>query len=434
MSATKPEQNGKGNGTGTKVQNPDRTTVQNLTFDQSLVRQHVGLDALPGYKVVVFEKLKEGGERFLKVVNRDERFRSFPFDFWNSREKYFSLAVNESILNYTFEETVTLDDDLRKFTLILHLKYHAGDFRKVAELARQDPLKRLKDEIGQTLSRSCAQRKWEMIKDRFRELELIVLNAERARLRQFAGTLGIEINDISLDRRLPVTEKEVDLARIRASVEKEKFWIDQDLTSVKDGTLRARNHALRKDAIDQKYDLRSLDLDKQIELQEKETVVHRAAQHQKILDGRDEAIITVIGNVARNTETPTDVREIIEIGSDVNSILQSGQLSAPAPGALPGMPASGLLAAGEDRVASLLAFAMREIENSKFTTAQKRSLTSNMMHLLAEAMLDDEADEALMEKHSKKLSELGSSLQFTNAQFRLLDKFTNLEQLREQLR
>ncbi len=430
MSATKPEQNG----TGTKVQHPDRTTVQNLTFDQSLVREHVGLDALPGYKVVVFEKLKEGGERFLKVVNRDERFRSFPFDFWNSREKYFSLAVNESILNYTFEETVTLDDDLRKFTLILHLKYHAGDFRKVAELARQDPLKRLKDEIGQTLSRSCAQRKWEMIKDRFRELELIVLNAERARLRQFAGTLGIEINDISLDRRLPVTEKEVDLARLRASVEKEKFWIDQDLTSVKDGTLRARNHALRKDAIDQKYDLRSLDLDKQLELQEKENVVHRAAQHQKILDGRDEAIITVIGNVARNTETPTDVREIIEIGSDINSILQSGQLSAPAPGALPERPATGLLAAGEDRVASLLAFAMREIESSKFTTAQKRSLTSNIMHLLAEAMLDDEADDALLEKYSKKLSELGSSLQFTNAQFRLLEKFTNLEQLREQLR
>lgn len=430
MSATTPEKNG----AGTPVQNPTSKPVPNLTFEQSLVKEHAGIDALPGYKVVVFEKLKEGGEKFLKVVNRDERFRTFPFDFWNSREKYFALAVNESILNYSFEEPVTLDDDLRKFTLIFHLKYRAADFRKVAELARQDPLKRLRGEITQTLSRTCAQRKWEMIKDRFRELELIVLNAERARLRQFATTWGVEIIDISLDRHLPGSEKEVDFVRLRASAEKEKFWINQDLHNVKDQTLRERNHALRQDEIDQKYQLRSQDLDRQIELQDKENSVHRAAQYQKILDTRDEGIMTVVRKLSDNTENPDDVRDLMEMGSEIGSFIQSGQLSGTVHGSVSPAPANGLLGTGEDRVANLLAIAMKEIEQSKFTTAQKRSLTSNIMHLLAEAMMDDEASEEIMEKHSQKLTELGSSLQFTKAQYRLLDRFTNYQQLRDDLR
>jgi hypothetical protein len=431
MNAIKPEQNG----AGTQVQNPVSTAVQNLTFEQSLVKEHAGIDALPGYKVAVFEKLKEGGERFLKVVNRNERFRTFPFDFWNSRDKYFSLAVNESILNYTFEEPVILDDDLRKFTLILHLKYRAADVGKVAEYARhQDPLRRVTDEIAQTLTRSCAQRKWDMIKDRFRELELIALNAERPKLKQFAFTWGIEIIDISLDRRMPGSEKEVDIARLRASAEKEKFVINQDLHNLKDQTLRERTHALRQGEIEQKYDLKSRDLDKQIELQDKENSVHRAAQHQRILDSRDEGIMTVIRNIAEKTESTDDVRDLMEMGAELGSFMQSGQLSGSTPGVLPSVSVNALLGAGEDKVANLLALAMKEIEQSKFTTAQKRSLTSNIMHLLAEAMLDDDANEELMEKHSQKLSELGSTLQFTKAQFRLLERFTNYQQLRDDLR
>lgn len=430
MSTNTPNQNVP----GTPVPNPATTKVPNLTFEQSLVREHNGIDALPGFKVVVFEKLKEGGERFLKVVNRDERFRSWPFDFWNSREKYFSFAVNESILNYTFEEQVTLDDDLRKFTLVLHLKYRAADFRKVAELARQDPLKRLTDEITQTLSRSCAQRKWDMIKDRFRDLERIIVNAERARLKQFAGAWGIEILEIGLDRRMPGWEKEVDMERIRTSNEKEKFWIKQELHNIKDQTIRERNHALRKGEIDEKYELRSRDLDRQIEISGKESDVHRAAQRERILDSRDEGIMTVIRKLAENTENPDDLREILELGSEINGLIQSGQLAGSGNGQLGPMSDKGLLAAGDDKVASLLAQARKEIDQSKLTTAQKRKLTSNVMHLLAEAMLDDAADEALLESYSKKLSEQADSLQLSKAQSRALEVFTDYQQLRDDLR
>ena len=56
MSTNTPNQNVP----GTPVPNPATTKVQNLTFEQSLVREHNGIDALPGFKVVVFEKLKEG--------------------------------------------------------------------------------------------------------------------------------------------------------------------------------------------------------------------------------------------------------------------------------------------------------------------------------------------------------------------------------------
>ncbi|HEU4767470.1 MAG TPA: hypothetical protein VFS77_08840, partial [Pyrinomonadaceae bacterium] len=145
-----------------------------LSESLNLLRAHSGLDALPGYVVVVFEKLEHGGAKFAKIVNSDERFKRFFLPFLSSPDQFFAVAVNQSVLSYTFEEESELDNDIRKFTLVFRLSFRALDARKLAELKGQDPLKRLTERIAQMIKRSCGTRKWDMVKERFRELERIV--------------------------------------------------------------------------------------------------------------------------------------------------------------------------------------------------------------------------------------------------------------------
>src|SRR4051812_7841780 len=106
----------------------------NLTLEEKLVVDHEGIDSLPGYTVVLFEKLDKGGAAFSRLLNPGERFQKSGFRFWDKSNKYFSVAVNKSVLSYSFEEPITLDDEIHTFTLKFHLKYRASNPQLVAEL------------------------------------------------------------------------------------------------------------------------------------------------------------------------------------------------------------------------------------------------------------------------------------------------------------
>src|SRR5690348_12582402 len=77
-----------------EIQQPESPKIVDLSEAQNLLKFHSGLDALPGYVVVVFEKLEHGGAKFAKIVNSDERFKRFFLPFLNSPEQYFAVAVN----------------------------------------------------------------------------------------------------------------------------------------------------------------------------------------------------------------------------------------------------------------------------------------------------------------------------------------------------
>src|SRR5689334_14766470 len=111
----------------------------NLSKEQNLIKEPSGLDGMPGYVVVVFEKLKHGGARFSKTMDETQHFKNF-LPLWGSLQNYFAVAVNASVLRYSFEVSVTLDDDIRQFALIFHLTYRAANPRALAEMQAQDPL------------------------------------------------------------------------------------------------------------------------------------------------------------------------------------------------------------------------------------------------------------------------------------------------------
>lgn len=172
----------------------------NLSQEQKLIREHDGLDGLPGYVVVVLERLRSGGVKFARIINPGERFRPFP-PFLNSSRNYFAVAVNESVLSYSFIVPVSLDDDANfELPLRFHLTFRAADPRVLAELSDQDPLQRLIDRSATAIQRNFRSQHWESGKNPVREFEPLVLTPERSRLAGYAATLGIELIKLDLDR------------------------------------------------------------------------------------------------------------------------------------------------------------------------------------------------------------------------------------------
>jgi hypothetical protein len=444
------------------------TTTQrpaDLSAEENFIKKHDGLDATPGYAVVVFEKLERGGAKFAKIVNSDERFKRF-YGFWNSPEKYFGVAVNQSVLRYTFAAPVTLDDDIRQFTLIYHLTFRAVDPRKLAELQAQDPLRLLRNMIVETISRACKIRKFDMVKERFRELERLVLDSERARIIQYAETLGTQIISLELDRRLQDGDKRVDKKRIDVDTEKETLKLVNELDIVKDGLLktkelkvaqtttfvqrqkveldheviktrdekqRERDHESQLHNLDHKYDVQSRELEKQRGLQDNVDELHRRDLRRKLEEAKTSAVSTTFMNVAANINTADGMLDGFGAVQQMTGALREdngslGDMALP-PGARLGLPAK------EDTFSSLLVSVLGEIPRWNYPDAQQRALRSGILHIVAEALLDEEADDTVLQQYVEKLNQLGSSLDppLSQTQFRLLETFRNTETLRKLL-
>lgn len=384
--------------------------VDNLTTRQNLVRQHTGLDSLPGYTVVVFEKPDRGGEIFYRLMQPGERFQSkLRLPFWDPTRGYFAVAVNRAVLNHSFDRPVSLDDHVHKFILSFHLKYRAADPQRVAELREQDPLRQLRDELARVIVRSCTRRKWEMVRDRFSDLEMVVLNGERAGLVRYAATLGLEIVSVELDRRLPEDDEEVRLALSKRQAEI--------------GVQRVR---VEKDAEKQIFEA----------TQAVETIKARASQQGQLRDSLTKAASTALGNVADGVNSPREFEEAFDVVRKINETVQS----EPAP-SHPNAISSGIgdvkaLGTGEDKAGALLLHTAMEINRLTCPHAQKRSLRSAILHVVAEALLDDHADEEMLRKYAEQVSEVGKKLQppLTPSQFRFFETFTKYEQLRNALR
>jgi hypothetical protein len=431
---------------------PEPPKIIDLSESQDLLKYHSGLDALPGYVVVVFEKLERGGAKFAKIVNSDERFKRFFLPFLSSPEKYFGIAVNQSVLSYTFEEEAELDNDIRKFTLVFRLSLRASNPRKLAELKGQDPLRQLKEMIAQTIKRSCGPRKWDMVKERFRELERIVLATDRAKINQYAATLGLEIVLLELDRKLPaeavvidatkikvdesirkselLATEQVELARTATSVEEQKNLFRDRATSTRQDELRKRDRQIQMEDLNQKYDLQGQELNRELQVQDRINALHHQEQMRTLYEKRTEAVGTAITNVGRGINTPEALRDGFIVAREMGSL--NGDNGSGAEIGLLGGASMRALPPKEDTLSSLLVEGLGEVSRWPYPDAQQRALRSAMLHIIAEALLSEDADNTLLQQYADKLNQLGRNLQPapTSTQFRLLEKFRNIEALK----
>ena len=435
------------------ISEPPKTI--DLSEAQNLLKYHSGLDALPGYLVVVFEKLEHGGAKFAKLVNSDERFKRFFLPFLNSPEQYFAIAVNQSVLSYTFEEETELDNDIRKFTLVFRLGFRASDPRKLAELKGQDPLRKLTEMIAQTIRRSCGPRKWDMVKERFRELERIVLATDRPKINQYAATWGIEIVSLELDRRLPAEAVVIDATRIRVdtsikehellkteqlqkartstSVDAEMNEFRDRATHTRQDEQRKRDRRIKLEDLDQKYDLRSRELDRELGDQDRINALHHEEQMRALHEKKTEAIGTAFTNVGRGINTPDALRDGFIVAQEMGRSLGTGGDNGASLGTgLPGRSSIGVLTEGKDALSSLLIEGLGEVSRWPYPDAQQRALRSAILHIIAEALLSEDANHAVLQQYADKINQLGRNLDppLTSTQFRLLERFRNIEALK----
>jgi|GEM_PF-6245918 len=289
----------------------------NLTFKQGVVKDFSGLDSLPGFVLVIFERRDLGGAVFSRLVNSGERFRSrFSISRRDLWKKYFAIAVNDSVLSYAFDHSIALDDGSEDFILTFQLTFRVADARKVAETREHDPLRKLRDEIARVIARNCARRKAEMFRDRFRDLERIVIDSESARLRTYAAELGFKIISIDLDKPLPDYTREVIDKREKAEAEKANFVIEQGVSRVKPETSRAAAHELNIDNIDHEYELQVQELAKRIELQTEADVFHSAQQNRKLRELQTDAVGPALSNVGEGIDLPSTLCEGFEVARE----------------------------------------------------------------------------------------------------------------------
>jgi hypothetical protein len=405
----------------------------NLTYEQGVVKGHEGLDSLPGYVLVIFEKRAKGGAIFSRLVRPGEVFPAgfrIPFLDWSS-QKYSSVAVNNSVLNYSFEQSVTLDDGSDELALKFDLEYVVADPQKVAEGWEHDPLRKLRDEIARVITRNCAKRKAEMFRSRFRELERIVIDTESGRLRAYAATLGLKIISIDLNKPpLPDYQREVIQKEKKRPWEKRSHEIEQDIDRTKQKASREWDHERDKDDLEHKYDLQDLDMARRIGLIEKAEKVHRFEQGQKLREAHTDAIGEAVRNVGREINTPTALLEGFEVATQINQRGQGDSRALP--------PVSDVLelGSGANSLSDLLGQRIREIDRWNCTFAQKQAFRSAILHIVAEALLDDRSDEMVLKQYTNKLSELGRGVQppLSRSQRLFLEGFQNIDELKDKLR
>jgi hypothetical protein len=294
----------------------------NLTIEQKFARKHEGLDSLPGHVLVLFQKLQGGSAELVKLIRPGERFQRIKLPFWDSSSRYFTIAVSQSSLDYSFDWPAKLDDDRHEFILKFHLQYRATSAETVAELLDQDPLRRVRNEIGGVVSRSFAQRKWEAVSDRFREIEPVILNSERDRLRSYASTCGIEIISIEVDRYLP---EAIDTALVRAEIDARNYDIETDGTRAKERDARDRTYERQSLEVDHKYALQEEELDRQLAIDNKVDAPHTANQKRMLRERQNDAIGTALQNVGRGITTPDELLAGYEVGLQIIAKTHSGQ-------------------------------------------------------------------------------------------------------------
>lgn len=431
MDITRPEANGFGN------RGARRVPTVNLTYQQNVVRNHSGIDSLPGYVLVVFEKTSKGGEIFSRLVKANERFPpGLRMLLLGWSQQYFSIAVNDSVLKYTFTHRLTLDDGTDEIDLEFRLSYQVADPQKIAEMREHDPLGQLRNEIVQAIGDNCKRRKGEMFRKHFRDLEKIVVESERANLSAYATTLGLKIISIKLDKPLADYQKRVIEQRKRAQADKQSHAIQQDVNHTKQAEAREWAHLLQQEDIDHKFDLRGRVLNNTLELQQQEDAVQRAELNHRLRKSQTDAVAQALINVGANINTPADLREGYEVAREISTGSQSGISADALTTALPVGSEPLKIASGEDRLSDLLAQGLREVDRWKCTFAQKQVLRSTLLHIVAEALLDDHADDKVLKDYANKLSELGKNSQppLSSSQRLFLSKFLNFEELKDKLR
>lgn len=386
----------------------------NLTEERGLVRRLSSVAPCPDHYLVVFKRVGDG-RQLRACVPPGEAFRKSIFE---SLESFTAFAVpGDRNLRHRFERPYKSHDLLHQFTLHFTLDYRVSDPGILVQKFDLDPLKRLEDEVDLLLIQRNKSLNWSLIEREQIDLGSVLFHAASAdhdeeasnheKLVRFALTQGFEVKRVVVTRDLPEQE-----------IKKGKLVLDHEVLE-----------------LEQRLDLQRQDL-------------------KNSHDRRNEVASGITKNVVRAFDQATDqIRSLDDIKRAVPKVaeIQGAVLGVASGGSLPGMagastatlplgnpppPPSPSLSSGScSPLDMLLATVSATLGTAVSNPGDRRQLLSVALHVIAEALrgegANDEKLELFVEEFSGMFGRLVSPL--GNDQLQLLRRLQDTAGLKRYL-
>ncbi|MCG8418041.1 MAG: hypothetical protein MJE77_08885 [Proteobacteria bacterium] len=368
--------------------------MANLTRDNRIAFDTTDLHAPLGYELLVYKKQKSGAvSKFLKHLQPGERFRTGLF---GRDEDFIAYQVSQDAhLRYSFDRECKTRDDVNDFIVHITLDYAVNDAERIVEYLESDPLGRLVERAGSTICDRLGRLPWAIIYDGGAafEDELLqrwqdnknVTGSCMERLQEFARQMGFALETINISRTL--SEDDVDLPKAAKNAKKQltKNQINRSLAE------QSRTFTQQDRAIEQQF--------------------------KQQLDFQGAAGKAVTGTIDYLGSNLKSMRDLSKFAEDLTGLpsttavphhpghaagaynLNTPPGVATAPRQLPPVIANH----GEfSRILEFLTTQLHDISDLK-ASDERLACTSTILHLVAEAILDDRSDSELLDRYSKQL-------------------------------
>lgn len=204
---------------------------ETLTERENIVQRTDTLEARPGYSLVVFEKTRYG-PKYVTTVESGELFRPrwfglLPLHLLGLRKSYEAYRVTTAEqLKLRFENACKSLDGVHEFTLKITIRYCIREPELVVEHLDRDPLRQIRGEVEDLFVERARRLSWSVIKmggeDFVRGIEGSPDDGSGAmhdcveQVRRLAQRYGIDVFDLALDRVLPESEIKIELSEKEA--------------------------------------------------------------------------------------------------------------------------------------------------------------------------------------------------------------------------
>jgi hypothetical protein len=235
-----------------------------------------------------------------------------------------------------------------------------------------------------------------MFRDRFRDLERIVIDSESVRLRPYAAELGFRIISIDLDKPLPEHKQKLIEARHRVEPNKGDYEIEQGVSGGKQKSSRPVPQELGTGDVDQR-EVQQLGLARQ-DLSPKSDEAPPAQQTSALPDIQTGSPRQALENVAANGETSAKLDDELETGRDTGGTDQPEVAAIPAAAEAPPEASQKV---GDD------------LQPKSFEDREQATLDSSVVHEYPEESLPGESWKDQSSRLIRLLEEAGADADTT---------------------
>jgi hypothetical protein len=415
--------------------------MSNLTFAQKLLKPHT-VDPLDGHTVVVVERIGTAGEEFRFEIEPGQRLPRSGVDLFrflrgkSRNDKYFAFAVNgDPELRATFSAPVSMDDHIHDFHLLVELAYHVSAPRLLVQRRNDDPFKKVREELSAALRRGFAPRHWETVCGDFRDVEQEVVDQLLGPLVHFASRYGLAVDHVGLEPRLndgdvaPWVEAErieatKTTVQLQGELERARLTVQSETATLGDRLA----HDRRLDTKMREHDVETLTLTQQLQRAQLVDATDAHNRNRLVGDAYTEAAVVAIKTAGGAIRTPAELLQVMSAMRNASEQMR----------AIGGGSANiGLISSGtpeaQSGAAAILADMLATTEQIRCSLPARRQLQSAILHLIAELLRDDEADDEIVEDYRSTIDAFRSTPSLPLADHDYLRKFVDIDQLRRHL-